>query len=60
MEIFNSFQLTCLFAAWPFIIQWLHGLTFYGSGALTVAATVAYGIQFIATIFCYAEQMRRI
>lgn len=57
MAFFNSFQLTVLFAAWPFIIGWLKTQPFEYSGALFWVAIVAYLIHFGFTVFATADQL---
>lgn len=51
MIFFNAFQLTVLFATWPFIIQWLHTANFAAHGVLYWVAMVAYVIHFGFNIF---------
>ncbi len=46
IAIFNAFQLTCLFAAFPFIIGWLHSDPFPYSIAAFWVSIVAYIVLF--------------
>lgn len=55
MAFFNSFQLTVLFAAWPFIINWLANAQFQAHGVLYWVGIVAYIIHFGFTVFATAE-----
>jgi hypothetical protein len=45
-KAFNSFQITALFSAMPFIVSWLWTATFSGANALVWAAICAYVIFF--------------
>lgn len=46
-KVFNSFQITALFAAMPFLVGWLWTATFSGAAALTWVAIVAYVVFFV-------------
>jgi hypothetical protein len=46
IRAFNSFQIVTLFAAMPFIIQWIGGASFTGASAAFWIAIVAYVILF--------------
>ena len=48
MKAFNSFQIVSLFAAGPFLIEWVKNAVFYGHSALFWVLLVGYGIGFIA------------
>lgn len=50
MRLFNSFQFVVLFAAWPFIIDWLGNASFAGHSAMWYAAVVAYLVQFAFSV----------
>lgn len=53
MRLFNSFQLCCMFAGFPFLIGWLQDASFKNSDkafwAAVVAYVVAFGFQWVAT-----------
>jgi hypothetical protein len=59
MKLFNSFQLVCLFAAFPFIIQWLSGLDFRGDKAAMVAACAAYVVLFSMITWSAYDSQRK-
>lgn len=44
MKLFNAFQLVIMYAALPFVISWLDGQSFRGSGAALWAAIAVYVI----------------
>lgn len=47
MKLFNSMQIVTLFAAFPFLLQWLYLNEYI---ALLVILGAAYGVGFIAMI----------
>lgn len=52
MKLFNSFQVTAAFAAWPFGIAWLQDASFRGSQAAFYAACALYVVAFGAMVVC--------
>lgn len=46
-KVFNSFQITALFAGWPFLVGWLWKATFQGAAALAWVSVIAYIVFFI-------------
>lgn len=50
MRLFNSFQITAAFVAWPFGIAWLSGQSFQGHTAAMVAACGLYIVAFAAMV----------
>lgn len=44
LKVFNAFQMTALFAAAPYGIQWLSGAQFPGHTAAFWAGVIGYGI----------------
>ncbi len=46
LTVFNSFQITALFAAFPFLIGWLFNAEFQWHSAAAWAALVAYVVYF--------------
>ena len=46
-KVFNSFQITSLFSAFPFLVGWLWTATCSGAAALAWVSVVAYVIFFI-------------
>lgn len=50
MKLFNAFQLAVLFAAWPFILQWVEKSNFGGAAALWYLAVVAYVVHFCFSV----------
>lgn len=56
MRVFNSFQITAAFVAWPFGIAWLSGQAFPGHTAAMVAACGLYVVAFgfMVAAVCYA------
>lgn len=50
MRVFNSIQLTAMFAAWPFLIAWLSDKRAEAgwAGIATLVACVAYLASFVA------------
>lgn len=58
MRFFNAFQLVILFAALPFIVQWLRTAEFWGAQAFLWVGIVAYVVMFIFSIFAYADKVK--
>lgn len=52
MRLFNSFQITGCFVAWPFLISWLTGQDFRGSSVAFYAACAFYVVAFAAMVGC--------
>jgi hypothetical protein len=50
MRLFNSFQITAAFVAWPFLISWLSDAEFRGSGVAFYAACACYVVAFAAMV----------
>ena len=50
IKLFNCFQFVSLFAAGPFIVQWLSNQNFSGSSALFYLSCVIYIVMFIMNI----------
>ena len=50
MKGFNSLQLTVLFAAWPFLCEWVKTATFAMSGPLFWIMCIAYVIGFVGMV----------
>jgi len=46
MRLFNAFQITAAFVAWPFLINWLADALFKGAAVAFYAACVCYVIAF--------------
>jgi len=46
MRLFNAFQLTVAFVAWPFLITWLAEAQFKGATAAFYAACACYVLAF--------------
>lgn len=59
MSFFNAIQLTILFIAWPWIVQWLHTETFAGASVLCIAAGCCYALQIGVTVYLYSDAMER-
>ena len=52
MRVFNSFQITAAFVAWPFFIDWLGDASFRGSSVAFYAACALYVVAFFAMVWC--------
>lgn len=50
MRLFNSFQITAAFVAWPFGIAWLAGQEFAGHTAAMIAACGLYVVAYFAMV----------
>lgn len=50
IKLFNCFQFVSLFAAGPFIVQWLSNQNFSGSSALFYLSCVIYIVMFIMNV----------
>ncbi len=46
MRLFNAFQITAAFVAWPFGIAWLYQQDFRGQTAALIAAGALYAVAF--------------
>lgn len=57
MRLFNSFQITVLFALLPFIIQWVSEASFRGHNAAFWALVVTYVVAFGYTVAAWCEFM---
>lgn len=57
MKLFNAFQLVCLFACGPFIIQYLHTASFVCATAAFWVAIVAYLLGFGALCISVADDL---
>lgn len=53
MRLFNSFQITAAFVAWPFGLAWLSAhQDFAGASAAMFAAATLYVVAFGAMVAC--------
>ncbi len=52
MKVFNSFQITAAFVAWPFLIAFLDEAAFRGAGVAFWAAIALYVVAFFAMVGC--------
>lgn len=52
MKVFNSFQITAAFVAWPFLISWLDAAAFRGASVAFWAAIALYVVAFCAMVMC--------
>lgn len=52
LKVFNSFQITAAFVAWPFLISWLADAQFRGAGAAFYGSCAFYVAAFIAMTGC--------
>ena len=52
MRLFNSFQITAAFVAWPFLINYLSDATFRWAGVAFYAACGLYVVAFGAMVAC--------
>ncbi len=52
MKVFNAFQITAAFVAWPFLIAWLANAQFNGAGAAYISAIALYVVAFFGMVFC--------
>ena len=50
MRLFNSFQITAAFVAWPFLVSWLQDATFRGALVAFYAACAFYVVAFAAMV----------
>lgn len=58
LAAFNAFQMVCLFAALPFIVNWLHQAEFSGSLPLMWLAIVVYVVMFIGNVIVVGEKIQ--
>lgn len=59
MRVFNSFQLCCMFAGFPFLVGWLYDATFRNADKAFWAACVAYAVAFIFQWVATYDAMRK-
>lgn len=52
MKVFNAFQITAAFVAWPFLIAWLNNAQFNGAGAAYISAIALYVVAFSGMVAC--------
>ena len=52
MKVFNAFQITAAFVAWPFLIAWLANAQFNGAGAAYISAIGLYVVAFFGMVAC--------
>lgn len=52
MKVFNSFQITAAFVAWPFLVAWLADAQFRGAAVAFYAACALYVVAFFAMVGC--------
>jgi hypothetical protein len=57
MKAFNSFQLTFMFAAFPFLLDYLQDATFRGAGPAFYCACAAYVVGFIGMCTAVYENL---
>lgn len=57
MKAFNSFQLTFMFAAFPFLLDYLQDATFRGAGPAFYCACAAYIVGFIGMCSAVYENL---
>jgi hypothetical protein len=50
MKVFNAFQITAAFVAWPFLISWLSEAAFRGASVAFFAACGLYVVAFFAMV----------
>lgn len=50
MKLFNSFQITAAFVAWPYLISWLSDAAFRGAGVAFYSACGLYVVAFGAMV----------
>lgn len=50
MKLFNAFQITAAFVAWPFLISWLDTAQFRGATAAFWSSAVFYVVGFFAMV----------
>jgi hypothetical protein len=55
MRVFNAFQITAAFVAWPFLISWLTTAEFRGAQVAFFAACALYVVAFAAMVGCVYE-----
>lgn len=62
MKLFNSFQITAAFVAWPFLIAWLQDAQFKGAGVAFYAACALYVVAFgamVASVYTSMDQIEK-
>lgn len=52
MKLFNAFQITAAFVAWPFLVAWLADASFRGASVAFYAACAFYLVAFAAMVGC--------
>lgn len=52
MKLFNAFQVTAAFVAWPFLVSWISDATFRGAAVAFYAACALYVVAFGAMVAC--------
>jgi hypothetical protein len=61
MRLFNSFQITAAFVAWPFGIAYLQGAQFTGAVPAFYAACALYVVAFgamVASVYTSTEEWK--
>jgi hypothetical protein len=59
VRLFNSMQITGLFAGFPFLLSWISDATFRYSGAAFWAALAAYVVSFFIMWACVYDASRK-
>lgn len=57
MKVFNAFQITAMFVAWPYLINWLSDACFRGASVVFYSACAAYVVGFIAMCVAVHQQL---
>lgn len=52
MKLFNSFQITAAFVAWPYLVSWLSDAAFRGAGVAFYSSCALYVVAFGAMVAC--------
>ena len=52
MRLFNSFQITAAFVAWPFLVSYLQDANFRGAPVAFYAACALYVVAFAGMVAC--------
>ena len=58
MRVFNAFQITAMFAAFPFLIAYLQDATFRGATPAFYAACAAYAVGFCVMCGATYDQLK--
>lgn len=60
MKLFNAFQITAAFVAWPYLVNYLSDASFRGAGVAFYSACAFYVVAFfvmVASVYTFIKEV---